>query len=117
MGSAGSRPTTCLFSTYTHGTRSPVAGIRNAKSKPISRGPLVISLFQSGPPACPSPRCHFPTTPVTYPALFITVAIVVLPGRMIAEASPGRTFDPALRHAYSPVSSEYREGVLVAEVQ
>jgi hypothetical protein len=43
--------------------------------------------------------------------------MVVRPGRIMADASPGRTFVPSLRHAYSPVRREYREGVLVADVQ
>ena len=38
------------------------------------------------------------------------------PGSMISGAVPGRMPVPLRRQAYSPVSSEYREGVQVAEV-
>ena len=34
---------------------------------------------------------------------------------MMSDASPGKTPVPWWRHAYSPVSSEYRDGVQVAE--
>jgi hypothetical protein len=52
-----------------------------------------------------------------YPALLITEGRVILPGVIRAEASPGKILVPSRRHAYCPVSREYREGVLVADVQ
>src|SRR2546426_4079832 len=117
MGSAGSKPTTRRFSTYTVGTRSPVAGMMKLESKPMSFGDGLISPFQSGPPIGPSPRCHLPTTAVTYPAFFRTEGSVVRPGSIIKAASPGRTPVPGWRNAYSPVSSAYRDGVQVAAAE
>jgi hypothetical protein len=43
--------------------------------------------------------------------------MVTRPGVIIAGASPVSTPVPSLLQAYSPVRSEYREGVDVEEVQ
>ncbi len=74
-----------------------------------------MSLFQSGPPSGPRPKCHFPTTPVLYPAFFNTEAMVSLPGSIIMAAFPRATPVPFFLHAYDPVSMENLEGVQVAD--
>src|SRR5690554_262169 len=72
-----------------------------------------MSPFQSGPSPEPRPRCHFPTTPVVYPAAFSTEGNVVRPGSMMRAALPGAIPVPFLRQAYSPVNRPYRDGVHV----
>ena len=53
---------------------------------------------------------------MAYPELLNISAIVYCSGRIIIPALPAATSVPGLRHAYSPVSMEYLDGVLVAAV-
>ena len=66
----------------------------NDWSKPSSSGPGLISWFQSGPPSGPSPRCHFPTMPVRYPACLRRAGRVVVAGGIERGASPGAMLEP-----------------------
>ena len=75
-----------------------------------------ICLLKLVPPLGPNPRCHFPTTPVAYPASFIMSAIVTQVVSIINSELPGAIPVFSCRQGYIPVNSPKREGVLVAEV-
>ena len=64
----------------------------------------------------PSPRCHFPTAPVAYPASFSISAMVTQVVSIMSSELPGAIPVFSCLQGYIPVRSPKREGVLVAEV-
>ena len=87
----------------TQGTRSPVAAMMKASSKPTSSGPGRIAPFQSIGPD-PEPEMPLADDPRRVARPLQHRGQGQRPGSMISAASPGRTPVPFRRHAYSPVS-------------